>query len=71
MPWGFGKWDYSFIKLFNSYDKRKLQESRDGAEFDSPQTSVFQLLHVQIYRFVLLLANRRRWPPVAGLDHKE
>ena len=68
MPWGFGKWDYSFIKLFNSYDKRKLQKSRDGAEFNSQNLFSF---FIQIYRFVLLLANRRRWPPVAGLYHQE
>ena len=59
MPWGFGKWDYSFIKLFNSYDKRKLQESRDGAEFNFSNFG----FSIFMYKFIV---SCYYWPTAEG-----
>ena len=54
-----GKWDYSRIELFNSFDKRKLQECRDGAEL-TLNTLFFSFF---MYKFIV---SCYYWPTGEG-----
>src|SRR6185503_7219176 len=63
-------WDYRLIELFNSFDTRNLQTAWRRAQGSVLRTLFFSFFHVQIYRFVLLLASRRAWSPTSSLDNQ-
>src|SRR6185369_10050142 len=63
-------WDYTPIELINSFDTRNLQIAWGWSRVPVLRTLFYSFFHVQIYRFVLLLASRRASAPTSSLDNQ-